>query len=158
MCAISTEATPAHPSCDNPGVGSDLTTEACRLEVQLLDPDVRSQPSQVAELLHEDFIEYGSSGRRWTRDDIVSALGSEADASRIAVFDLAGSERSDDIVLVTHRSSRDRHEAWRKLDLDPPRRSVPSAIPSGDANPTDRHRLNRKNARRSRTLRPHSRS
>ena len=94
-------------------MGSDLTNEACRLEVRLLDPEVRSQPSLVAELLHEDFIEYGSSGRRWTRDEIVHELSSDSVATRIATFDLTGSELADDVALVTYRSSRDGCEAWR---------------------------------------------
>ena len=94
-------------------MGSDLTKEACRLEVRLLDPEVRSQPSLLAELLHEDFIEYGSSGRRWTRDEIVHELSSDSVATRIATFDLTGSELADDVALVTYRSSRDGREAWR---------------------------------------------
>ncbi|WP_051062612.1 nuclear transport factor 2 family protein [Ilumatobacter nonamiensis] len=94
-------------------MGSDLTEEACRLEVRLLDRKVRSQPSLVAELLHEDFIEYGSSGRRWTRDEIVNELSTEGGASRIATFDLTASELADNVALVTYRSSRDGREAWR---------------------------------------------
>lgn len=94
-------------------MGSDLIGEACRLEARLLDPHVRSQPALVVELLHEDFIEYGSSGRRWTRDDIVGALASESDANRIETFDVTGSLLSDDVVLVTYRSSRGGLQAWR---------------------------------------------
>lgn len=92
---------------------SDLTEEACRLEARLLDPNVRSQPALVAELLHEDFIEYGSSGRRWTRDEIVGALSSGGGTDLIATFDLTGSQLSDDIVLVTYRSARGGQQAWR---------------------------------------------
>lgn len=91
----------------------DLIEEACRLETQLLDPKVRLQPSLVAELLHKDFIEYGSSGRRWTRDDIIVALSSEIDAEQIATFDLTGSHLSADIVHVTYRSDHRGHRAWR---------------------------------------------
>lgn len=94
-------------------MGSDLVEEACRLEVRLLDPNVRSQPSLVAELLREDFIEHGSSGRRWTRDDIIGALSSEHGADTIATFDLTGRQLSDDIALVTYRTTRHGWQAWR---------------------------------------------
>jgi len=51
-----------------------LTAAAWAAEERLLDPVVRADPQEVARLLDPLFIEFGQSGRRWTRDEIVAAL------------------------------------------------------------------------------------
>lgn len=94
-------------------MSSDLAEEACALELRLLDPNVRSQPALVAELLHDDFIEFGASGRRWTKPEIIAALSTEGDATPITTTVLNGSSLSEDIALVTYRSVRDDRQAWR---------------------------------------------
>ena len=45
-----------------------IAPELRRLELMLLDPDVRRDSRQVEKLLAEDFLEFGSSGRIWTRE------------------------------------------------------------------------------------------
>jgi hypothetical protein len=47
---------------------------AVRCELLLLDPRTRATRSAVLELLHPDFIEFGSSGRVWNRSDEVVGL------------------------------------------------------------------------------------
>ena len=56
-----------------------MTTEAhlIQLEQSLHSPAVRADPAAVAALLAEEFREFGSSGRIWTRAEIISALASE---------------------------------------------------------------------------------
>jgi hypothetical protein len=44
------------------------------LEECLLQPDMRKAAEEVAELLTEDFIEFGSSGRIFVRDHGVNSL------------------------------------------------------------------------------------
>lgn len=39
----------------------------------------RSNSPRVQEPLHKDFVEIGRSGRRWTRDEVVSSLAEERD-------------------------------------------------------------------------------
>ncbi|MGA9277400.1 MAG: hypothetical protein WBV89_10605 [Ilumatobacter sp.] len=51
--------------------------------------------------------------RRGSGDEIVHELSADRDATRIATFDLTGSELADDVALVTYRSSRDGCEARR---------------------------------------------
>lgn len=75
-----------------------------RLERELLDPAVRSDPSRVAGLLHPDFAEIGRSGRLWGRDDIIQALaGEEGEAVELDV--LATDVVSDGVILLTARTS-----------------------------------------------------
>ncbi len=48
-----------------------------KCEEALLDPAVRRERTQVAALLAEDFVEFGASGKVWTREEIVSLLATE---------------------------------------------------------------------------------
>jgi hypothetical protein len=48
------------------------------LEQMLLNPAVRRDRAQVSSLLTEDFVEFGMSGRVWTRDQIIAMLAEEA--------------------------------------------------------------------------------
>ena len=52
-------------------------TSARAAEEAMLAPELRRDPKRVRELLHPDFVEVGRSGRRWSRDDIVTALADE---------------------------------------------------------------------------------
>ncbi len=54
-----------------------LTAAAWEAEDRLLTPAVRGDAHRLRELLAEDFVEIGQSGRRWTRDEIIAALVSD---------------------------------------------------------------------------------
>jgi ribonuclease HI len=103
--------------------------EVERRERALLDPAVRRDPERVAALLAVEFLEFGGSGRVFSRADVVAAAASqglpidEAEVSELAARTLAG-----DLVLLTYRlvtprrttlrSSlwrRDGDGAWRLL-------------------------------------------
>jgi ribonuclease HI len=47
------------------------------LELQLMDPAFRKDRAAVSSLLAEDFSEFGSSGRVWSREAILDLLESE---------------------------------------------------------------------------------
>ena len=74
------------------------------LEESLLRPDVRTSPA-VADLIADDFIEFGSSGRVYAKTDMIAALLTESpvtlSASGFHVAMLA-----DDVALVTYRATR----------------------------------------------------
>jgi hypothetical protein len=53
-----------------------LKSELKGLEESLLDPDIRKS-TQLVELLADEFIEFGSSGRVYTRDDLIAVLQAE---------------------------------------------------------------------------------
>jgi len=52
----------------------ELVASAWIAEESLLGPDVRGVPDRVLKFLAPDFYEIGQSGRRWTRDDIVTEM------------------------------------------------------------------------------------
>ncbi|MGN6125782.1 MAG: RNase H family protein [Humibacter sp.] len=104
-------ATPVTAAVEQPGlfddtlVGeeSDLDT-VVRLERELLDPAVRSDPASVAALLHPDFEEIGRSGRLWGRDTLIEELSIEQ--GFVADVEVLGAERvGPDAVLLTMRAT-----------------------------------------------------
>lgn len=83
----------------------ETATQLLHLEKSLLDPAVRCNSAQVSALLAEDFIEFGSSGRRWTRNEILNLLATEV-YDPPAVEDFECRFISDGVVLVTYRAVR----------------------------------------------------
>lgn len=91
----------------------DTTVEAVvGLERELLDPAVRADPLRLAELLHPDFREIGSSGRLLSRQDILDLLADEqASQKQLEVLSL---ERLDTATaLLTYRSISGESSALR---------------------------------------------
>jgi hypothetical protein len=56
---------------------SDLLQTLQELETELFVPRARKS-NRVAQLLAEGFVEYGSSGRVYSRDEVISSLVSES--------------------------------------------------------------------------------
>ena len=92
-------------------------------ELRLLDPAVRRAPEQVADLLHPDFLEFGASGRRWSRPDIIEELAAEqhpgGQQAVAQVSELTGTRLAPDVVLVTYVSQSEsrrchRSSVWRQ--------------------------------------------
>lgn len=75
------------------------------LELALLDPATRRDRSRVSALLAEDFEEFGSSGRVWSRATIVDQLATES-YSAPAMEDFRCSSLAEDVALVTYRTVR----------------------------------------------------
>jgi hypothetical protein len=74
-------------------------------EEALLDPAVRRDRSRVAALLADDFQEFGSSGRVWSREAILDLLATE-DYERPAMEDFKCHRIGEGVVLVTYRTVR----------------------------------------------------
>jgi hypothetical protein len=55
----------------------DLAAHLFHLEQQLLQPSTRRDATALTSLLAEDFREFGSSGRVYTRQQIIDALATE---------------------------------------------------------------------------------
>lgn len=91
----------------DPSFGTDRVTgidAVIELERELLDPAVRADPFRVAELLHPDFEEIGSSGRIWTRAEALQLLSEEESAPvDMEVMGLAQLDTAT--TLLTYRSS-----------------------------------------------------
>lgn len=74
------------------------------LERRLLDPDVRGNRAALAELLHDDFREFGASGRVYDRDEIIDALLAEDGAATPRAFDFQATRLGPDAVPLTYRT------------------------------------------------------
>ena len=75
-----------------------------RVEVSLHDPSTRRDASKVEALLHESFLEFGSSGTRYDRAAILDLLGSEELGGRVLSQDFAVTSLGTNAALLTYRS------------------------------------------------------
>ena len=83
----------------------ELAAHLFHLEQQLLEPSTRRDPTALTSLLAEDFREFGSSGRIYTRQQIIDAL-SAASPHTILLNDPLCQQLAEDIALLTYRSTR----------------------------------------------------
>jgi hypothetical protein len=90
------------------------------LERALLTPEVRSSAAALDELLDPEFTETGTSGRRWTRAEILAELPAETAAGpgsqgpdRIADHAMAGRRLAADVVMLTFETDHEGRRARR---------------------------------------------
>jgi len=81
----------------------EIAAELRRLELMLLDPEVRRNPALIEELLAADFVEFGSSGRVLTRAATLEMLSTESDF-QVKAEDFACRMLPEHVALVTYRS------------------------------------------------------
>lgn len=79
------------------------------LEERLLDSSVRKDAAEMVALLAEDFREFGSSGRIFSRAEVVGELASE-DRSVWSLADFEVKVISARLALVTYRAVRESAE------------------------------------------------
>ena len=79
----------------------------------MLDPEVRANPSRVRQLLHDDFLEFGSTGRVYNKKVLLDMLRHER-PSTVVIRDFAVRQLASDTALVTYRTvGRSGQEARR---------------------------------------------
>jgi len=88
-------------------------------ELSLLQPQVRRTRADVDVLLDPEFAEFGASGRRWSRPEILASLASEEREAAIAAHDVRANWIADGVVLVTYISDDgerrcNRSSLWRR--------------------------------------------
>jgi hypothetical protein len=83
----------------------DLCAHLQACEQAVLDPALRRDRSRVSALLAEDFLEFGSSGRVWTREQILELLETE-DYQPPVMEDFKCAFIADGVALVTYRTVR----------------------------------------------------
>jgi hypothetical protein len=84
----------------------EITAQLFALEEALLDPAVRRDRARVSELVADDFVEFGSSGRVWTRDAILDLLEAEKNFIPPSVEEMACRSLGEGVMLVTYRTVR----------------------------------------------------
>ncbi len=89
---------------------ADLAARIRALEAELLRPEVRASSRRVEELLAEDFVEFGASGRRWGRAACIESMAGEAGSAGAAgaggaceIEDFELRMLAPDVALATYR-------------------------------------------------------
>jgi hypothetical protein len=81
----------------------DLNRILPALEERLLQPEVRRSPAAVAELLADDFLEFGSSGRVYDKATTLLSLDAEETAWRYEPSEFAVRPLAKGLALLTYR-------------------------------------------------------
>jgi hypothetical protein len=79
-----------------------------RLEKSFFDSGSRQRPESLANLLADDFVEFGKSGRKYSKSAILYALATESPAEIIAT-EFQVTTLGPMAALITYRASAD----WR---------------------------------------------
>jgi hypothetical protein len=85
---------------------ANLQNHLQSLEEHLLNPSIRRDPTLVAPLLADNFIEFGASGRVFDKASILEDLKNEAPRPASLLEDFAIRELSPTIILATYRATR----------------------------------------------------
>src|ERR1700688_350575 len=88
-----------------PEAGNFVESQLRTLEMDLLRPEIRRDPEMLASLLAEEFCEFGSSGRIYTRDEIVNLLSAESQWT-FSVTDFSVKVLAAGAALVRYQASR----------------------------------------------------
>lgn len=81
-----------------------LDIESARaLEESLFDPSVRQSPARLGSLLADGFLEFGASGRIFSKQDVLDAAEDLPDVIT-PLTDLQVTGLGKDVALVTYRS------------------------------------------------------
>ena len=87
------------------GRDRSTTEQIRRLELRLLDPEVRASPGELSRLIADDFVEFGSSGRVYDKQGVIASLQGEMGVS-FSVRDFQARILASDVVLATYRITR----------------------------------------------------
>jgi len=90
-----------------------LAAELKGLEELLLVPDVRKS-TRLTELLADEFVEFGSSGRVYTKDDLVAVLQVESPVIQ-TTSDFKVTSLAPDVALLTYKIHRHSQPALHTL-------------------------------------------
>lgn len=80
----------------------ELNEKILGLEERLLQPEVRKNPGELAELIADDFIEYGSSGKIYSKRDIIDALPN-APAPETEIEEYHARSLSPQVILLSYK-------------------------------------------------------
>jgi hypothetical protein len=83
----------------------ELAAHLFHLEQQLLQLSTRHDATALTSLLAEDFREFSSSGRIYSRQQIIDALAAESPRT-ITLSDPLCQQLAEDIALLTYHSTR----------------------------------------------------
>lgn len=77
--------------------------ELLQLESNLLSPEVRADPGRLDELLRDDFVEVGSTGRIYEKWLLIDMMSNETHG-KVMIRDFSVRDLMANIALVSYRS------------------------------------------------------
>ena len=87
-------------------------------EDQLLNPDVRASADALDRLVSDHFVEFGSSGRVYTKRDVIAQM-LKAPHITVSLIDFNVLAISADVALATYRTGGSlRSSIWRREGSD----------------------------------------
>lgn len=117
-----------------------LLEELKRLEVELHSLETRRNRARMESLLHPEFLEFGRSGQRYSREEVLSEFQGDATLPAIHAHHYELTLLAKEVALLTYVSahvgadgSLHRH-TLRGFHLAPDRLGLETAIPSRDSN------------------------
>ena len=84
---------------------NSLRNHILQLEVKLLQSNVRKSPNEIEQLLADDFMEIGCSGRTYNRQQVIDVLQNESTA-KMAISDFRILNLSETVVLANFRETK----------------------------------------------------
>jgi len=85
----------------------DVATLLLQFEKQLMEPTFRKDREKVSSLLAEEFFEFGSSGRVWSRVATLDLLANETYQPPLVVEHFSARPIAPETVLVTYKAIRE---------------------------------------------------
>ena len=76
------------------------------LEIALHQPEVRSDIVRIDALLHDSFSEFGRSGRRYSKADVLKELPLEKSSAIVLSQDFSVAVIADGVALLTYKSAQ----------------------------------------------------
>ena len=81
-----------------------IIDEIKSLEKSLLQPNTRQSEEALNQLIAEDFIEFGVSGKIYHKKDILTLLPKEQHSNEIKLFDFEMKQLCEDVVHITYKT------------------------------------------------------
>lgn len=84
--------------------------------MELLDPETRANPVRIRELLHDDFVEFGSTGKVYNKRLLLDMLKGEKHA-KVVIREFSVRQLAADTALVTYRSVGEADQEARRSSV-----------------------------------------
>jgi hypothetical protein len=75
------------------------------LEVDLHQIETRRNPTRLDQLLHPDFVEFGRSGRTYTRSEVLQEFSTGGELEPVEARDFELAQPGPGVALLTYRSA-----------------------------------------------------
>jgi hypothetical protein len=79
--------------------------EILLLEEKIVDPGIKKNPSVLGQIIADDFLEFGSSGKTFTKPEVIKALADQPFA-KTEISDFGIKYLAENVLLATYIAAR----------------------------------------------------